>query len=521
MISKEKILEKKIEEISLLYEISRILSTESMQEEALYQIMHFLSEKTDMQRGMITLLKTGSEEIWVESAFGLTEKEKRRGRYKLGEGVIGSVVKSGLPMVIPQINTNSLFLNRTRSRKNIGDHQISFICVPIKLKDTILGALSVDTAFKTDKMLEEAKQLVVIIASIIAQAAYARREMDLERLRLFKENEALKLKIEGSRRGAKEIFGSSTPMRQVYKLVYQVARSSTTVLLHGESGTGKEHVAEMIHKSSLRSEGPMVKLNCAALPETLFESELFGHEKGSFTGASVRKLGRFELAQGGTIFLDEIGELSINVQAKLLRVIQEKEFERVGGSRSINSDVRIVTATNRNLIKLVEEGKFREDLFYRLNVFPIYIPPLRERKEDILPLANHFLKKYAQENEKKIDEICNSAVDMLVNHDWPGNVRELENCIERAVILTTDNVIHGYHLPPNLKIKDSLSSSNNVFGLEGMMEDFEREIIVDKLKKCKGNQSEVARELKTTYRIISYKVRKYGIDPHQYYPKGE
>jgi len=517
MTPQKDILEKKVLELSLLYEISRLLSTESKHEEALHQIMCLLSSKTDMQRGIITLLKPGSEEIWIETAFGLTEKEKRRGQYKCGEGVIGRVVESGFPMVVPNINESSFFLNRTRSRNNINE-QTSFICVPIKLRDNILGTFSVDVLFKTKYCLEETKKLLVIIASIIAQAVHIRREMDLEHRRLLEENEALKLKISHSSKGTGAVVGSSLSMKQVYKLVYQVAKSRTTVLLHGESGTGKERIAEMIHQNSLRSEGPIIKLNCAVLPEALFESELFGHEKGAFTGASAKKLGRFELARGGTIFLDEIGELTMQVQVKLLRVIQEKEFELVGGSETIKTDVRIITATNRNLLQLVEEGKFREDLFYRLNVFPIYIPPLKERKSDIAILAAHFLKKYTSENEKEINSICNLAVDMLLNHDWPGNVRELENCIERAVILATDDIIHAYHLPPTLQAKKFTNKVN--LGLEGMIEDFEREIIIDKLKRCNGNQSEAARELKTTYRIISYKVQKYGIDPHRYYSKG-
>ncbi len=520
MMPKKEGLEKKLLELSLLYEISRLLSTNPKHEEALHDIMCLLSKNTDMQRGIITLLKPASEEIWIESAFGLTEKEKRRGQYKRGEGVIGRVVESGKPMVVPKIKENSFFLNRTRSRSNINNEHISFICVPIKLRDTVLGTFSVDIVYRTKNLLDEVKQLLVIIASIIAQAVHARREMDLEHRRLLEENEALKLKIIHSSKGTGEVVGTSTSIKQVYTLVYQVAKSKTTVLLHGESGTGKERISEMIHKNSLLADGPLVTLNCAAIPETLFESELFGHEKGAFTGALTQKLGRFELAQGGTIFLDEIGELSLPLQAKLLRVIQEKEFERVGGNRSIKADVRVITATNRNLIKLVEEGKFREDLFYRLNVFPIYIPPLRERKSDIVPLANHFLAKYTRENDKEIDSICTSAIDMLLNHDWPGNVRELENCIERAVILSTDNMIHGYNLPSTLQVKKSSNSISNL-GLEGMIEGFEREIIIDKLKKCRGNQSEVARDLKTTYRVISYKVRKYGIDPHQYYPKSE
>jgi len=298
-------------------------------------------------------------------------------------------------------------------------------------------------------------------------------------------------------------------------MITQVSKSNATVLVRGESGTGKELVANSIHYNSHRAKGPFIKMNCAALPPNLIESELFGHEKGAFTGAIRQKLGRFELANKGTLFLDEIGSITADVQVNLLRVLQEREFERVGGDRTIKVDVRIVTATNKNLEKAVDEGSFRGDLYYRLNVFPIYMPPLRERKTDILLLADHFLEIYAAENGKNIRRFSTPAIDMLVDYHWPGNVRELENCIERAVLLCEEGVIHSYHLPPTLqtgKESDTLSS----LSLEEATANLEREMIIDALKNTRGNITQAAKLLRTTVRKVAYKAQKYGVEYYHY-----
>ena len=304
-------------------------------------------------------------------------------------------------------------------------------------------------------------------------------------------------------------------MRQVYDQVSQVARSNATVLLRGESGTGKELIANSIHYNSLRSKRPFVKVNCAALPETLIESELFGYEKGAFTGASARKKGRFELADGGTLFLDEIGDLPPQTQVKLLRVIQEREFERLGGTETIKINVRLVTATNRDLEADIAAQKFREDLFYRLNVFTIFLPPLRERKSDILLLAEHFLEKYEREHGKRVRRISTPAIDMLTAYHFPGNVRELENVIERAVIVCDSNVIHGHHLPPTLQTAE-ISGTETRVTLTAAVESFERDLIQDTLKSTRGNIAKAAKMLDSTERILGYKIKKYSIDPKRY-----
>jgi len=308
---------------------------------------------------------------------------------------------------------------------------------------------------------------------------------------------------------------SLRPCRQCTDLIAQVSKSTISVLIRGESGTGKELVANAMHYNSLRASKPFIKVNCAALPETVIESELFGHEKGGFTGAIGQRKGRFELAHGGSIFLDEVGDLSPATQIKLLRVLQEKEFERVGGITTIKTDVRIIAATNRNLEKLVEGEKFREDLYYRLNVFPIYMPPLRERKTDILLLADYFVGKYSEANHKNICRISTPANDMLISYHWPGNVRELENCIERAVILSNDDVIHGHHLPPTLQSAEAtgITSGSN---FQETLNNLERELILDALKSSRGNQTKAAQMLGLTERLMGLRVKKYKIDPKRF-----
>jgi Nif-specific regulatory protein len=301
-------------------------------------------------------------------------------------------------------------------------------------------------------------------------------------------------------------------MREVYRQIGQVAPSVTTVLVRGETGTGKELVARAIHEKSPHHSGPFIAVNCAALPESLLESELFGHEKGSFTGALSKRIGRFESADNGTLFLDEVGEMSLSAQGRLLRAIQEKEIQRVGGTQTVRVNVRLICATNRNIETDVAEGRFREDLYYRINVFTIHLPPLRERGADVLLLADYFVKKYASLNNKKIERISTPAIDMLSAYHWPGNVRELENVMERAVLVATENVINGHDLPPTLQMKDANQQGMRKDNFDGMVAAYEKELIVDALKDARGNQSKAARILGTTKRIIQYKIQKYGVD---------
>jgi len=312
------------------------------------------------------------------------------------------------------------------------------------------------------------------------------------------------------------LVGNSPGMIDVFKMIKVCAETDAkTVLIFGESGTGKELVARAIHYHSARSAMPFIEINCAAIPENLLESELFGHEKGAFTGATQRRIGKFERAHGGTLFLDEIGTLNLAAQAKILRALQEKELERVGGDNTIKVDVRIITATNKSLEKALEKGSFREDLYYRLNIFPIYLPPLRERKTDILLLADYFLEKYRKKYKKDVKRISTPAVDMLMRYHWPGNVRELENCMERAVLLCNNQVARSYNLPPSLQTAESSETvpSGSLFSA---LATFEKDFIIDALKNTRGNIAKAARALDTSERILGLRVKKYGIQPKQY-----
>jgi Nif-specific regulatory protein len=311
------------------------------------------------------------------------------------------------------------------------------------------------------------------------------------------------------------IIGNSKAMTGVFELMQQVADTDTTVLILGESGVGKELIADALHRNSIRRGKPFIKVNCAALPETLLESELFGHERGAFTGAHTQKKGRFELAGGGTIFLDEIGDLTLTTQIKLLRVLQQREFERLGGVSTIKADVRVIAATNRNLEEMIERGQFRQDLYYRLNVFPLHVPALRERKTDVMPLTDYFIEKYRKVHNKNIRRISTPAIDMLTSYHWPGNVRELENCMERAVLLSNEGVIRGHHLPPSLQIAEStgVEAGNN---LKTTLESMERELILDSLKASKGNMAKAARELGLTERVMGLRAKKYNLDPRKF-----
>jgi len=347
----------------------------------------------------------------------------------------------------------------------------------------------------------------------------ARHVINLETIRLEKdqlreENRRLRTELENKYR-ITDIIGNSNKMREVFQMISQVSKSNATVLIRGESGTGKELVANSIHYNSLRAKNPFVKVNCASLPVNLIESELFGHERGAFTGAIKQKMGKFELAHKGSIFLDEIGSISIDVQVSLLRVLQEKEFERVGGHKTLKTDVRVIAATNKNLEDAVEDETFRGDLYYRLNVFPIYLPPLRERKTDILLLADYFLEKYSRENNKEVLRLSTPAIDMLMDYHWPGNVRELENCIERAILLCEGKVIHSYHLPPTLQTGTE-SDTLPAVSLEDAVANLEKEMVIDALKNTRGNISAAAKVLRTTVRIFSYKAQRYGVDYRKY-----
>jgi len=489
--------------LSALLEVSKVLNSSFELEKNLSRTMNVLGDFLEMERGSVFLLDHFTKELRIVAAHGLTKEQIERGKYKIGEGIVGRVLEKGSPMVIPNVGEEPLFLNKTGSR--IGKNGISFLCVPIKFKGESIGVLSADRIFK-DKAItvDEDIRVLEIIASIIAQYVILWKHYKESE----KERENLKLELKG-RYSLPNIIGSSDKMQSVFEAVHRVANSKATVLLYGESGTGKELIAKAIHYMSSRAKLPFVKFNCASIPEGLLESELFGHERGAFTGAINARKGRFELANGGTILLDEVGDLPVNLQPKILRVLQEREFERVGGERTIKVDVRLVAATGRNLEELVSKGKFREDLYYRLNVVPIFMPALRVRKEDIPILIEHFLKLFNEENNKNVS-IYPEALRILVDYNWPGNVRELENTIERIVVMSCRNTIKPSDLPINLKLpppKELVKKES----LKAGIEDIEKSTVLDALEKTAWVQAKAARMIGLTPRQIGYKMKKYRI----------
>jgi Nif-specific regulatory protein len=505
-------------ELQLLFDIARTFDKHVELRTALGPLLSLLESRAGLTWGMVTLLDRAMGLLKIEEAYGLTPEEKTRGIYRLGEGLVGRVFESGIAITVPDLSQEARFLNRAKNRTLEDLRGLSYYCLPVRSGGRVIGTLSAERRIRgafRDSQMNRDRSFLEKVSSIIADSAKLRERILEEQFRLKTESpvdEAAAARGQGGKISPESpIIGTGSSMRQVFEMIASVAPSDATVFITGESGTGKELVAAEVHRLSKRAGQALIKVNCAALPESIIESELFGHEKGAFTGASAQRKGRFELAHRGTIFLDEIGELSPQIQAKLLRVLQERELERVGGTSTIKVDVRLIAATNRNLDEEVKAGRFREDLFYRLNVFPLLIPPLRERKGDIVLLADHFTEKYAEKNGKLIKRISGLAIDLLTSYAWPGNVRELENCIERAVILSQDMVIHSYNLPPSLQSPTSTSTEPTTT-LDAALSRMEKELIIEALKIADGNMASAARQLGVTERRMGLRVHHYGIN---------
>lgn len=515
MVSPEAKYAKKIQELTTLYEISRCMASTLDFQTIAEQILKILSDQLDMRRGTVVLYDPVSGQSRIEAAYGLTPEEIQRGKYRIGEGVTGKVLETGEPMIVPDIEKEPLFLNRTKAR--IDRKNISFLCVPIKVKGETLGVLSVDRLFSAKVGLEEDVRLLTIVASLIGQHLKIHLMIQKEKERLVEQNQALQRELKGKYK-LENVVGSSKTMMEVYRCVERVAPSRATVMLRGESGTGKELIARAIHYASPRADKPFIKVSCAALPETLLESELFGHEKGSFTGAIETVKGRFELAHGGTLFLDEIGDISLSTQVKLLRVLQEKKFERIGGTKTLSVDVRIIAATNRNLEEAMAQGKFREDLYYRLNVVPIFLPPLRERREDIPLLLEHFLEKYNLENDTHF-RFAPETISRLVEYPWPGNVRELENTVERMAVMAKGEILSIEDIPSPLTVlrKNAFSEGPGSSTEElsafasGTLMELEKQRIIEAMERCGWVQARACKLLGITPRQLGYRLQKYKI----------
>ena len=503
-----------IAELTLLREVVEALNELTEPRDIVATVLERVVDATTLRRATVLLREPGTDLILIDEAYGLSTSQQLRGRYKLGEGITGRVVATGRPEVVERVSKSREFLNRTAARRTRRSNDLSFVCVPLFCCGEVVGALSADRAYEPGHDLQDDVRLLQILGTLMAQGV----ELRLQRRRLAEKadaDDAPEVEVEVP----PNIIGGSKEMRAVYKMIEQVAPSPTTVLILGESGTGKELVASEIHRRSERAGRTFVAVNCGALPESIVESELFGHERGSFTGATQQRKGRFELADAGTIFLDEVGELTPATQVKLLRVLQELEIQRVGGARTISVDVRVIAATSQDLETMVEQGRFRLDLLYRLNVFPILMPPLRERTGDVTMLADHFVASYNRRHGKNVRRIATSALDLLTAYHWPGNVRELENCIERAVLLSSDDVIHGHLLPPSLQTAEA-SGTVVARGLDAQLDNLERTLVLDALKSTRGNVTAAARALDVTERVMGLRVKKHGIDPRRFKKRG-
>ena len=498
------------EDLAALHAIAKALAQPWDLRDQLEQVLNEMKVRLGMQRGMISLLDRDSGESWLEVAHGVN-LEGLEISYQMGEGITGKVAQTGRPMAVPNLGKEALFLDRTGARRFLNREELSFLCVPIMYDSRVVGILSADKGTKNVTDLDGELAILSSVAELIAKAVHI--------LALEEENRRLRRIVNQGRAPSVDMIGHSKGMQEVFGLISHVADSGTTVLVQGETGTGKELVARAIHMNSPRSKGPLIQFNCAAIPDTLIESELFGHERGAFTGAMRQRRGRFEEAHNGTIFLDEVSELSASAQAKLLRVLQEKQFQPLGSSRVITTNARVIAATNRHLEECIAAGRFRNDLYYMLRVFPIYLPPLRDRGNDIILLADHFVLKYSKEMGKPVKRISTSVIEVFLSHQWPGNVRELENCIERAILLTEGDAIEMIHLPPSLQAKMREGDPTEKGRLSTVILSQERSLILEALKETRGNQSQAARLLGTTKRIIQYKIQKLGIDPAKFRTK--
>jgi Nif-specific regulatory protein len=495
------------EMLTVLAEIAALCQRAAELDQVLGPVLRMLSERLALGRGTLSLLDEEGDQIRVEAAHGLTPSEVLRARLQRGEGLTGQVIETGLPISVLRIASEPRFIDWRGLRRHSGD--LAFVSVPIFGEEgRCIGALAACRVDADAEQLRRDEGTLAIVAALLAPLA-RRQPRQYSRQAPTSTRPEIRLQPDN-------LLGRPKAMRDVFALIGQVRGSDTSVLLRGESGTGKEIVAQALHKHGPRAGERFITVNCAALPEGIIESELFGHERGSFTGALRQRKGRFELARSGTMFLDEIGDLSAAIQVKLLRVLQEGEFERVGGVETLATDARIIAATSRDLEEMITDGRFRADLYYRLNVYPIRLPALRERKADILLLADHFIVQCNRLHSRRVRRISTSAIDMLMAYHWPGNVRELENCIERAVLVAEADVIMGHHLPPTLQTAEASDTLTAPAGLHQLVHTFEREMILDALKSARGNMAGAARQLQITERIMGLRVRKFGINPTRF-----
>jgi Nif-specific regulatory protein len=519
-----------------IYEIGKILSSSLELHKTLRQVLNVIATHFGMQRGMVCA-RDDLDSLVVIASIGFSQEEESRARFQIGEGITGRVFQSGIPAVIPSIAQEPLFLNRTGAQRALENKVISFLGVPIKVGRECIGVLSFERdANEVWQGFDGDLQLLNMVANLIGQTIRLNQQVSSDREQLMQEKTRLQKELAG-KYSLQNVVGSSKRMQEVFADVHMAAPGKSTILIRGESGTGKEVIARSIHYLSARKDKPFIKVNCAALSESLLESELFGHEKGAFTGALQERKGRFEQAHGGTLFLDEIGDISPSFQVKLLRVLQERELERVGGNRTIKIDVRLICATNRNLEDAVKSGDFRSDLYFRINVISIFVPPLRERRDDIPLLVENILARFNRENSAKV-AITPDAMHVLTNCQWPGNVRELENCVERFATMSRSSLIRevdipcqtnhclsstlwkyqpaGHVIPIAPVAPEPLPYEPNPLVTDNKEDDAhsltEREQLVSAMERSGWVQAKAARLLNLTPRQMGYALRKYNIE---------
>ncbi|MGB5277975.1 MAG: nif-specific transcriptional activator NifA [Gammaproteobacteria bacterium] len=498
-------------ELDTLYRVSQVLSQSLELKDTLAAVLELLHDQGSLHNGMVCLIEEDSKELMVYAAHNVEgEKLSSPIRYQPGEGLVGEIMNLEKSIVVQRLADEPKFLDRM----GIYSTNLPFIGVPIFIDEHEPVGVFVAQPPIGGELLNEQARFLEMVSNLVGQSVKLSRMVARERRALEDERDNLRREVRAEH-GFNSIVGHTLPMRRVFEQVRQVAKWNTTVLIRGESGTGKELIAHAIHYNSPRASGSFIKLNCAALPDNLLESELFGHEKGAFTGAVSQRKGRFEQADAGTLFLDEIGEISATFQAKLLRVLQEGEFERVGGARTIKVDVRVIAATNRDLESEVEKEEFREDLYYRLNVMPINMPSLRERAEDVPDLSRFLVEKIGRKQGRPLS-IMDSAVRLLMRHDWPGNVRELENCLERAAIMSEDGVIDRDIIKlAGLEENDGvIDVAPTAIDLDDPELD-ERERVIAALEQAGWVQAKAARLLGMTPRQIAYRIQTLGIKVRQ------
>lgn len=518
-------------EVELLYEIAVILASTTDIIKTIEQGMRLLKRHEYLERCALFLLNDDSA-LELFASIDLTEQQKMMATYRIGEGATGMAAEGAEPVVIENIHNNIDYINKMGT---LNTKAVSYVAVPLIQDHAVVGVISANMLKDSMLNFDEVVRMLTIVGSLFAgtlavQRQFMQEKEELTQLKSYYQEEIL------SEHKFESIIGKSTKMRQIFSMLETVAPTDATILVRGETGTGKELIATAVHNLSRRQTGPYIKLNCAAISETLLESELFGHEKGAFTDAKETRKGRFELADGGTLFLDEIGDITPALQVKLLRILQEQEFERVGGSKTIKVDVRLVAATNRNLEEMVKKSEFREDLYYRLNVIPVNLPPLRERYEDVKLLIEHYMNKFMKQHHKNLT-LRKSALEVLLDYPWPGNIRELQNMMERLVLICPEGEVIpemlNHVLPFNYQKLYNTSEPKSepeahhepVQALPGAdeaadqhvmtktsLQELEKEAIVQALVDNRGIQTKAASQLGMTPRQIGYKIRKYGIE---------